>query len=122
MKILPIFFPVCFQFIYHSTYLFLCIGLCNPEQRCLHSQISVKTTKTFNVLLTVHLSITLVNDQIDAQLLYFIIGLLSPLHVSTNVVLIIRKSNFINTASGIDTLKVHTCFQSDDTRCFINTI
>jgi len=34
----------------------------------------------FNVLLTVHLSITLVNDQLDAQLLYFIIRLL---HSST---------------------------------------
>ena len=33
-------------------------------------------TGNFNVLLTVHLSITLVNDQLDAQLLYFIIRLL----------------------------------------------
>ena len=30
----------------------------------------------FDVVLTVHLSITLVNDQLDAQLLYFIIHLL----------------------------------------------
>ena len=30
----------------------------------------------FNVLLTVHLSTNLVNDQLDAQLLYFIIRLL----------------------------------------------
>ena len=30
----------------------------------------------FNVLLTVHLSITLVNDQLEAQLLYFIMRLL----------------------------------------------
>ena len=30
----------------------------------------------FNVLLTVHLSITLVNDQLDAQFFYFIIRLL----------------------------------------------
>ena len=29
-----------------------------------------------NVLLTAHLSVTLVNDQLDAQLLYFIIRLL----------------------------------------------
>ena len=39
---------------------------------------------------------------------YFIRRLLqssSPLHVSSNVVLIIRRSNFINTASGIVTLK-----------------
>jgi Mg2+/citrate symporter len=32
--------------------------------------------KYFNVLLTVHISTTLVNDQLDAQLLYFIISLL----------------------------------------------
>jgi len=30
----------------------------------------------FNILLTVHLSMTLVNNQLDAQLLYFIIRLL----------------------------------------------
>ena len=30
----------------------------------------------FDVLLTAHLSITLVNDQLDAQLFYFIIRLL----------------------------------------------
>jgi len=30
----------------------------------------------FDVLLTVHLSITLVNDQLDAQFFYFIIRLL----------------------------------------------
>jgi len=34
------------------------------------------TEKCFNVLLTVPLSTTLVNDQLDAQLHYFIIGLL----------------------------------------------
>jgi len=48
---------------------------------------------------------TLVNNQLDAQFLYFIIRLLSPLHVSSNVVLIIRRSNCINTASGIVTLR-----------------
>ena len=34
------------------------------------------TTRYFNVLLTVHVSIPLVNDQLDARLLYFIIRLL----------------------------------------------
>ena len=37
---------------------------------------SVSRYTNFNVLLTVHLSTTLVNDQLDAQLLYFIIRLL----------------------------------------------
>jgi len=35
-----------------------------------------KKRKCFYVLLTVHLSITLVNDQLDAQLFYFIMRLL----------------------------------------------
>ena len=34
------------------------------------------TVKYFDVLLTVHLSITLGNNQLDAQFLYFIIHLL----------------------------------------------
>ena len=51
-----------------------------------------------------HLSITLVNDQLDAQLSYFIIRLLQPSTCSSNVVLIIRKSNCTNTVSGIVTL------------------
>jgi hypothetical protein len=40
-----------------------------------------------------------VNDQLDAQL--FSIYLFSSLHVSSNLVLIIRRTNCINTTSGI---------------------
>jgi len=40
------------------------------------SQKSVEKIQIFDVLLTVHLSITLVNDQLDAQFFYFIICLL----------------------------------------------
>ena len=36
----------------------------------------VSSLRSFDVLLTVHLSITLPNDQLDAQFLYFIIRLL----------------------------------------------
>jgi len=47
---------------------------------CVFGQISVKSHSKkscfFNVLLTVCLSISLVNDQLDAQLLYIIIRLL----------------------------------------------
>ena len=63
----------------------------------------------------------------------------SPLHVSSNVVLIIRRTNCINTASGIVTLckwlsgmqveqelfDLHTgrpLTERDDTRCCINII
>jgi hypothetical protein len=50
-------------------------------------------------------SLTLASDQRDAQMLCFIISLYcSPLQVSSTVVFIIRRSNFINTASGIVTL------------------
>jgi hypothetical protein len=56
----------------------------------------------FHVSLTVHLSITLANDELDApKYIYY-----TPLHVhvSSNVLLILRRSNFINTASGIVTV------------------
>ena len=53
------------------------------------------------VLLTVHLSISLDNDQPDAHLLYFTIR---PLQSSTcfeHYMLIIRRLNFFDAASGI---------------------
>ena len=55
----------------------------------------------FNVLLTVHLSISLDNDQLDAHLLCFSIR---PLQSSTcfkHYMLIIRRLNCIDAASGI---------------------
>ena len=55
----------------------------------------------FYVLLTVHLSISLDNDQLDAHLLYFTIR---PLQSSTcfeHYVLIVRRLNCIDAASGI---------------------
>jgi len=55
----------------------------------------------FNVLLTVNLSIILDNDQLDAHLLYFAI---CPLQSSTcfeHCMLIIRRLNCIDAASGI---------------------
>jgi hypothetical protein len=42
----------------------------------------------------------LVNDQLDAQF-FFLIFYFNPLHVSSNLVLIIRKINCINTTSSI---------------------
>ena len=39
-------------------------------------------------------------NQLDAKFLYFIIRYYSPLHVSSNIVLIMRRSNRTNTASG----------------------
>jgi hypothetical protein len=54
----------------------------------------------FHVLLTVHLGITLVNDQLDAQF-FFLYVYFSSLHVSSNPVLIIKRINCISTTSGI---------------------
>ena len=63
-----------------------------------------KHGRYFNVLLTVHLGTTLVSDQLDAQCSFLSYVYYSPLHVSSNIVLIIRRSNCINTASGIVTV------------------
>ena len=49
-----------------------------------------------------------VNDQLDAQLRYIIVYYYNPLHVSSNSVRIIRRSNCINTVSGI-VLSVSDC-------------
>ena len=54
------------------------------------------------VLLTVHLSIILNNDQLDTHLLYFTIRLSST--SLEHYVLIIRRLNCIDAASGIVTL------------------
>ena len=43
---------------------------------CMKTELGRLSVTNFNVLLTVHLSITLVNDQLDAQFFYFIIRLL----------------------------------------------
>jgi len=45
---------------------------------------------------------TLANDQLDAQNFKYIYY--SPLHVSSNILLILRRSNCTNTASGIVTV------------------
>jgi len=60
--------------------------------------------KDLYVPLTVHRSITLANDQLDAQIFKYIYY--KPLHVnvSSNILLILRRSNCINTASGIVTV------------------
>jgi hypothetical protein len=55
---------------------------------------------TFYVLLTVHLGIILVNNQLDAQF-FFVYVYFSSLHVSSTPVLIIRRISCINTTSGI---------------------
>jgi len=60
------------------------------------------TNSNFDVSLTVHLSKTIVNKQLDEHFFKYIYY--KPLHVSSNILLIFRRSNCINTASGIVTL------------------
>jgi len=54
----------------------------------------------FYILLTVQLGVILVNNQLDAQFLFKYVYFIS-LHVSSNLVLIIRRVNCISTTSGI---------------------
>ena len=58
------------------------------------------------VLWTVQLSIILGNDQLDTQLLYFTIRLLWSSTCFEHCMLIIRRLNCTNAASGIVTLKI----------------
>ena len=67
----------------------------------LENKASLLWTRTVNLWVATYPGITLVNDQLDTQLFYFYY---SPLYFSSNVVLIIGKSNCTNTASGIVTL------------------
>jgi hypothetical protein len=53
----------------------------------------------FYILVTVHLGVILINKQLDAQFLIYIY--IDSLHVSSNLVLIIRRVNCIHTTSGI---------------------
>ena len=61
----------------------------------------ITSHRIFYVLLTVHLSIILGNDQLDTQLLYFTIRLSCSSTCFENYLLIIRRLNCIDTASGI---------------------
>ena len=60
------------------------------------------------ILLTVHFSITLHNDQLDSHLLYFTIRPLKSSTCFEHYMLIIRRVNCIDTASGIVPLNLYT--------------
>ena len=80
------------------------------------------------ILLTVHLSIILRNDQPDTQFRYSTIGLLLSSKCFEHYMLIIRRLNCIDAASNIVTLSKWPSgapdghLQTDDNRCCINTI
>jgi len=63
-------------------------------------QITLSPVSEFYVLLTVHLGIILVNNQLDAHF-FSVYVYFDTLYVSSNHVLIIGRTDFINTTSGI---------------------
>jgi hypothetical protein len=95
-----------------------CIGLCKKNESL--TTFGTMTQKTLD------------NDQLDAQIFKYIYYNPIHVHVSSNILLILRRSNCINTASGIaykqcsklyySNFRQLTCFQSDDTSCCINTV
>ena len=60
---------------YRRVCLFVCPSFARPSDNM--EQLYSYSTD-FNVLLTAHLGVNLVNDQLDAQFFYFIIRLLQP--------------------------------------------
>ena len=66
----------------------------------INSPASKPYSSEFYILLTVHLGIILVNNQLDAQFFFMYVYFYS-LHVSDSHVPIIRRINCINTTSGI---------------------
>ena len=76
-------------------------NLCTPELVLSKNEVTASQTllPEFYVLLTVHLDIIFVNNQLDAQF-FFIYVYFYSVHVSGSHVLIIRRINCINT-SGI---------------------
>jgi len=81
--------------------LMLLILLNDLTQNDKGSRHSWHTWYIFYVLLTVHLGIILVNNQLDALFTLFKYVYFTSVHVSSNPVFIIRRINCINTSSGI---------------------
>jgi len=72
------------------------------KEYCFFPDINLRLKKEhveFYVLLTVHLSIIFVNNQLEAHL-FFMYVYFYFLHVSGSHVLVIRRINCINTTSG----------------------
>ena len=91
------------------------------------STVSKHLLSDFYVLLTVHLSTILDNDQLDTHLLYFTIHYLQSSTCFEHYTLIIRRLNCNDATSGIVTLSQWPSgapdgLLSDDTRSCINTI
>ena len=72
-----------------------------PRTAAKFCRVSTNICGFFYVLLTVHLSITLDNDQLDAHLIYFTIRPLQSSVSFEHYMLIIRRLNCIDAASGI---------------------
>jgi hypothetical protein len=105
----------------------LCSQAVNAEKFGMQFYVDKFRTK-FYALLTVHLSISLDNDQLDAQLLILQYVHYNPLHVSSFTCSSSRGLNCIDAASGIvlpvSGRPVHRTATDweDDTICCISTI
>jgi hypothetical protein len=77
------------SFSYHRRYVILAPD--SPVKR---------NISQFYVLLTVHLGIILVNDQLDAQFLFLYVSF-NSVHVSSNLVLTLTRIVCISTATGM---------------------
>ena len=88
----------------------------------------------FDVLLTVHLSITFVNDQLDAQFFYFYNTFITVLYMfratscsSSGGQIILIQHLVLSLSVRAEQFSLNLCTgrpltESDDTRCCINTI
>ena len=71
------------------------------EQRCCNAlRFTARFELKFYILLTVHLGIILVNNQLDAHF-FSVYVYFDTLHISSNHVFIIMRINCINTTSGV---------------------
>jgi hypothetical protein len=77
----------------------LCLSGCIKVCKMMRSVL--KFDSNFYILLTVHLCIILMNNQLDTQFLLCMFIYFDSVHVSSNPVLIIRRVNCINTISDI---------------------
>ena len=80
-----------------NNLLILLLSFCVCED---HMRGYVLSTSNYYVLWTVHLSIILGNDQLDTQLLYFTTRILWSSTCFEHYMLIIRRLNCIDAASG----------------------
>ena len=95
---------VILQLILQNGGVILHIGFKQRDSSTLNENLPCLMLSNFYILLTVHLSISFDNDQFNAHLLYFTIRPLQSSKCFKSYMLIIRRMNCIDPASGIVTV------------------